>query len=148
RKLSPNGAIATVAGRESNGFSGDGGPALQAMLNQPTQAAIDAAGRIYIADQANHRIRLVTTNSTITTFAGNGTAASSGDGQPATAASINTPTGVAVDTNGNVYIGEFAGCRIRRVAADGKISTFAGTGTCGDSGDGGPATAAALSNVR
>jgi uncharacterized protein (TIGR03437 family) len=147
RRLAPNGTITTVAGNQFGGYSGDGGPAAQAMLNLPTEVAYDAAGRIFIADQMNHRIRVVT-NDTITTFAGNGTQASTGDGQQATAASLNQPTGVAVDANGTVYIGEFGGCRIRKVSADGKIATIAGTGACADSGDGGPATAAGVSNVR
>jgi uncharacterized protein (TIGR03437 family) len=147
RRLSPNGTVTTVAGNQFGGFSGDGGPATQAMLNLPTQVALDSSGRIYIADQLNHRIRVVT-NGTITTFAGNGTQASTGDGQAATGASINQPTGVTVDANGSVYIGELLGCRIRKVTPDGRISTIAGNGNCADTGDGGPASAAAVSNVR
>jgi hypothetical protein len=102
---------------------GDGGPAIQAQLFGPRDLARDPAGNTYIADQDNNRVRKVTPDGTITTFAGNGIAVSSGDGGPATQASLNDPIGVTADGSGNVYVSEFSGNRIRRIARDGTIST-------------------------
>jgi uncharacterized protein (TIGR03437 family) len=148
RKISPNGIITTVAGTGVAGFEGDGGPATAARLNLPSQVAIDKDGNLYIADFSNNRVRKVTAaTGIITTFAGNGTAASMGDGGPATEASLNRVESVAIGKDGNLYITDVAGHRIRKVTlADGKISTVVGTGTNGFSGDGGPATLAAISN--
>jgi uncharacterized protein (TIGR03437 family) len=132
------------------GFSGDGGPASSALLDFAQAIAVDSQGNLYIADTDNERIRKVAWDTgIITTIAGSGpvvtnyNAISSGDGGPATSAVLNTPAGVAVDSNGNVFIGEFG--RVRRVdASTGIITTVAGTGTGGSSGDGGPATAAQI----
>lgn len=137
--------INLVAGTTS-GFSGDGGAATSAQIAGPRDVAVDSVGNIYIADTNNHRIRKVTVDTgVITTIAGNGTAGSTGDGGAATAAQLNAPRGVAVDSAGNVYIAEFAGHRIRKITvATGIITTLAGTGTGGFTGDGGPATAAQI----
>jgi sugar lactone lactonase YvrE len=139
-----NGIISTVAGTGSAGFSGDGGPATAAGLSSAARVALDASGNLYIADSFNNRIRKVAAGSgIISTVAGNGSAAFSGDGGPATAAGLNFPYGVALDASGNLYIADHQ--RIRQVAAgSGIISTVAGNGSAGFSGDGGPATAAGL----
>ena len=144
-----NGVITTVAGIGSygadQGYSGDGGPATSAELNQPSSVAVDTSGNIYIADSLNNRVRKVSINGIITTLAGNGVRGYSGDGGPATAAELNEPMGVAVDTFGNVFIADTDNGRVRRVAPDGVITTIAGTGSLvGYSGDGGPATNAPI----
>ena len=141
RKVS-NGAIATVAGSGTAGFSGDDGPAAGAGLDFPSGVAVDAAGNLYIADTANNRIRKVS-NGAITTVAGNGTAGYSGDNSPATDAQLNQPAGVAVDASGNLFIADTANNRIREVSG-GAITTVAGNGTAGYSGDNGAATGAQL----
>ncbi|MBZ5630101.1 MAG: hypothetical protein LAO06_14675, partial [Acidobacteriia bacterium] len=138
--------ITTVAGNGSYSYSGDNGPATSAGLNIPLGVAVDSAGNLYIADLSNNRIRKVDTSGTITTVAGTGTAGYSGDGGPATSAELNDPDGVAVDSAGNLYIAEESNNRIRKVDASGTITTVAGTGTAGYSGDGGPATSAELNN--
>ena len=144
RKVTPGGTITTVAGNGGAVYSGDGGPATAASLNWPSGLAVDAAGNLYIADNHNHRIRKATAGGTITTAAGNGQQGYSGDGGPATAASLNSPYAVAVDSAGNLYIVDSNNNRIRKVASDGTITTAAGNGQQGYSGDGGPATAASL----
>ena len=135
------GVIRTAAG-SSAGFGGDGGPATAAKLSNPYGVAIGADGSIYIADLSNARIRRVDPGGVITTVAGNGSFAATGDGGPATAAGL-TPLDVAVGPDGSLYIADgSSNRRIRRVGPDGIISTFAGTGNSGFSGDGGPAVAA------
>ncbi|MFT3792183.1 MAG: Ig-like domain repeat protein [Rudaea sp.] len=137
-------AIATVMGNGSPGWSGDGGAATAAQLGSYLHVAADAAGNVYVSDNENHRVRKVATDGTISTFAGNGTQGFSGDGGAATSAQLNSPTGIAFDDSGNLYIAEQLGNRIRKVATDGTIDTFAGNGSFGFSGDGGAATAASL----
>ena len=144
RKVTPGGVISTVAGNGNPGYSGDGGPAASAMLNYPTGVAVDAAGNLFIADYGNDRIRMVTPSGIISTVAGNGTAGFSGDGVPANSAQLNGPTGVAVDAAGNLFIADEHNNRVREVNPGGVISTVAGNGTGGYSGDGGPATSAEL----
>ena len=144
-RLDANGNLSRVAGTCQAGFSGDGGAALNAQLNNPQGVALDAAGNLYIADQGNQRIRKVTPAGTITTVAGTGVVGYSGDNGPATSAALNSPQGVAVDSAGNLYIADPHNHRIRQVAPNGTISTVAGTGDPGNSGDGGPATAATFS---
>jgi uncharacterized protein (TIGR03437 family) len=144
RKVTPSGTISTVAGNGHPGFSGDNGPASAAQLNQPYDLAMDSAGNLYIADYGNQRVRAVGVDGNITTVAGNGPSGNSGDGGPATAALLMGPRNLAIDPAGNLYISEFDGHRVRRVAPDGTIATVAGTGIAGFSGDGGPATAAQL----
>ena len=141
RKINSLGIITTVAGTGAIGFSGDGGPATAARLNQPEQVALDATGNMYIVDTGNERVRKVSTTGVITTIAGTGVAGFSGDGGFATAAQLNAPEEVALDGSGNVYIADFNN-RIRKINTLGIISTIAGTGIAGFSGDGGQATAA------
>ena len=145
RKVTPGGIISTVAGTGTAGFSGDGGQATSAQLKIPIAVAVDGQGNVYIADIGNQRIRKVTTDGIISTLAGTGTAGFSGDGGQATSAQLNGPEGVAVDAQGNVYISDASNFRVRKVTAGGIISTFAGTGTAGFSGDGGQATSAQIS---
>ncbi len=142
REITKAGVISTVAGSGSAGFGGDGGPATAAWLDTPAGVAIDASGSLYIADSHNHRIRKVTAG-VISTIAGNGTAGFLGDGGPATSASLALPSGVAVDTNGNIYIADTNNQRVRKITGA-TISTIAGNGDQAFSGDGGPATAASL----
>ncbi|MEU2870421.1 NHL repeat-containing protein [Streptomyces olivoreticuli] len=144
RKVSPNGIITTVAGNGQAGFVSDGGPAVATKLNTPHAVAVDAAGNLYIADYANHRVRKVTPNGIITTVAGNGQAGFVSDGGPAIATKLNGPTGVAVDAAGNLYIGEWNGHRVRKVDQNGIITTVAGNGVAGYVSDGGPAVATRL----
>jgi sugar lactone lactonase YvrE len=141
RKVS-NGVISTVAGTGAQGYSGDNGPATSAQLNFPTGIALDSAGSLYIADYWNNRIRKVS-NGVITTVAGNGTPGFSGDGGPATSAELSNPSGVALDAAGSLYIADTLNNRIRKVS-NGVISTVAGNGTSGFSGDFGLATSAEL----
>ncbi len=138
--------IFTVAGTGTQSFGGDGGPATAAQFNFPNGVAPTADGGYLVADQNNHRIRRVSPAGTITTVAGTGTAGGAGDGDPATAAQLSDPAGVAVTADGGFLIAERAGARIRRVSPAGTITTVAGTGSSGFSGDGLPATAAQLSS--
>ncbi len=142
RKVTPGGIITSIAGDGTFGFGGDGGPATSATIRRPLGIAIDRAGNIYIADTDNHRIRKITPDGIIRTVAGTGRAEFSGDGGPATEASLHTPYGVAVDSLGNVYVADIFNLAIRKITPDGIISTVAGGGF--DSGDGIPATSAAL----
>ncbi len=144
RKVSPGGIISTVAGNGERGFSGDGGPAISASLNQPFGIAVDATDNLYIADRFNHRIRKVSPGGIISTVAGNGERGFSGDGGPATSTSLNRPLGVTVDAADNLYIADTDNHRIRKVSPGGIITTVAGTGEAGFSGDEGPATSALL----
>jgi len=146
RKVSTNGIITTIAGGASSYSTiGDGGPAASASLSDPVGIALDASGNIFIADFGNQRIRLVSTSGIITTVAGNGVAGFSGDGGLATSAQLFYPWGVAVDKSGNLLIADSSNQRIRKVSTSGVISTVAGNGTQGFSGDGGLATNAQLS---
>ena len=144
--ISPSGGIRTLAGNGSPGFFGDGGPAASASLYQPTGVAVDASGNVFIADSGNNRIRRVSASGIITTAAGNGSKSFSGDGGPANSAALNNPFSVAVDGSGNILIGDSNNNRIREVSSSGIITTVAGNGSGSFSGDGGPATSAALSN--
>jgi sugar lactone lactonase YvrE len=143
RKVS-KGIITTVAGIGTSGYSGDGGPARNARLNEPVGVAVDASGSVYIADSQNHVVRRVSKGS-ITTICGDGQGGYSGDNGPATSAQLHSPTGVAVDASGNLYIADEMNNRIRKVT-DGVISTIAGTGTAAYSGDDGTATSAQLNH--
>ncbi len=145
RKISPDGVITTYAGTGNCCFSGDGGAATSANLNNPQGVAVDSSGNLYIADSGDNRIRVVTPGGTISTVAGNGNCCYSGDGGAATSALLNNPRAVALDSSGNLYIGDSNNNRIRKVSG-GIITTIAGTGTCCYSGDGGPATSAQIQN--
>jgi hypothetical protein len=140
----PQFTIQTVAGTGTAGSTGDGGPATSAELNGPRGVTEDIYGNLYIAEYYGQRVRKVTPNGTITTLAGTGVQGYSGDGGPATNAELNGPYRVTVDLAGNVYIPDSGNSRVRKVAPDGTITTFAGNGSSGYSGDGGPATSAAL----
>jgi sugar lactone lactonase YvrE len=156
-KVSTGGTISVYAGNGVLGFSGDGGPAAQAQLGEPEGLALDSQGNLYIADAVNNRIRVVTTAGIISTLAGSGTeydgagffGGYSGDGGEATSAFLNYPTGVAVDSSNNVYIADRNNTVIRVVSGlTGIITTFAGNGVAGYSGDGGAATSAELNSPR
>jgi sugar lactone lactonase YvrE len=139
--------ITTVSGSE-RGFAGDGGPAAQALLNQPRDTAVAADGTIYVADTFNNRIRRIASDGTISTVAGTGSPDYNGDDIAATSASLQWPHDVTVDEGGVVYIADSAHHRIRMVTTDGVITTVAGTGQPGSTGDGGPATAARIQNPK
>ncbi len=136
--------IITVAGTGVSGFSGNGGQATAAQLENPAGITFDAAGNIYILETIGNRIRMVNTSGIISTFAGNGVMGYSGDGGPATAAEINGATGLATDAVGNIYIADYENSRIRIINTSGIIHTVAGNGSFSYTGDGGPATASTL----
>ena len=145
------GIINTIAGDGTFGFLGDGGPGIQGELSDVHGVAVDSKGNVYIADTFNARVRILsppgaiaTPTGTINTFAGNGTYGYSGDGGLATNAELTQPAGLAVDSSGNVYIADYGNSTVRKVDSKGNISTVAGTGAPGYSGDGGPANKAAL----
>jgi len=148
RKVSPayNGTISTVAGYGVGGFSGDGGPAIYAKIFGVHDIAIDHHGNLYLADAVNNRIRKVTTDGIINTIAGTGTPGYNGDGIAATAAQLNSPYGIAVDDTGNVFFADSKNRRVRRIDTAGIITTIAGTGVKGFSGDGGLADTSRLHN--
>ncbi|MBO9541711.1 SBBP repeat-containing protein [bacterium] len=155
RMVNTSGTITTYAGGVYNanyvttsGYAGDGGAASAAQLSSPQGITLDGSGNVYIADSGNHRIRMVTKATGImTTVAGDGNAAYTGDGLAATATSLKSPRGIAVDSSGNIYIADTGNHRIRKVTkSTGKISTLAGTGGAGYSGDDGPAVSAQLNN--
>jgi trimeric autotransporter adhesin len=168
-RMASNGVVSTIAGDGTSGFSGDNGPAGSAQLANPSGVALDAAGNLYFTDTGNQRVRKIS-NGVITTVAGNGTAGFSGDNGPATGAQLNLPpvlfppppaspffsdaqfpqfpqlpTGIAVDAAGNLYIVDSGNQSIRKIS-NGVITTVAGNGTPGYSGDGGPATSAQFNN--
>jgi trimeric autotransporter adhesin len=153
-RISPSGVLTFVAGvAGAAGYSGDGGPATAALLNGPSHIALDGSGNLYFADSGNNRIRRVDKDGIISTVAGNGLPAepsapvpgNGGDGGPAMLAQLNAPTGVAVDMAGNLYVSDTSNCRVRKVdSLSGTITTVAGTGQCGYSGDGGLGAAAEL----
>ena len=144
RKVDATGTIDAVAGNEELRFSGDGRLATDANLAFPADVAVDATGNLYISDAGNERVRKVSVDGIIATVAGSGVNEFSGDGGPAASASLARPTGVAVDAAGNLYISDSGNRRVRKVSVDGIISTVAGNGVAGFSGDGGPATSASL----
>ena len=144
RKVDRFGIITTVAGTGERNFGGDGGPATAAHLNDPGGVALDNAGNLYIADTDNQRIRKVDPSGIITTIAGSGRRGFGGDGGPATAARLHYPLNLVVDGAGNLYISDSYNSRIRKVDPSGIITTIAGTGRRGFSGDGGPAVQAQL----
>ena len=146
-KVDQNGVMTRVAGNSRAGYSGDGGPASSAQLAGALAVAVDAAGNLFIADTNNYRIRRVSTSGIITTIAGNGVNGYLGDGGPAVSAQLSNPTGVAVDGAGNVFFSDTTynlfpatNNRIRMISPNGIITTVAGNGSPGASGDGGPAT--------
>jgi len=145
RRVDTSGNIATIAGNGTIGFGGDGGAATAAQMQYAQGVAVDAAGHVAIADTNNERIRWVSSG-TISTIAGNGEFGFGGDGGAATSAHLSGAFGCAADSAGHVFIADTFDARIRRVELDGTITTVAGTGSFGISGDGGPATQAQLGN--
>jgi len=145
RKIDTFGIITTVVGTGASGYSGDGGPATAAEISFPNYIRMDSVGSLLVTDNGNQRIRRVDTNGIIETIAGTGVLGFTGDGGPATAAELNSPGGTTMDKYGNIFICDVDNDRIRKIdATTGNISTVAGTGVAGYSGDGGPATAAEL----
>ncbi len=148
RKVDPSGRITTIAGTGVIGYSGDGGPATDAQFNWPMGLAVDRFGNIFIADAVqNNRVRRIdAATGIVNTIAGTGQRGDSGDGGPAVQAQLNTPTGsVAVDAQGNVYVLDAGNQRVRKIDISGIITTFAGNGQAGFSGDAGLATHASFS---
>jgi RHS repeat-associated protein len=146
RKVSPDGVISTVVG-SIYGFAGDGGPANLARLASPKMVKLGLDGSLYILDFGNSRIRRVSPDGIINTVAGTGITGFSGDGGPATSAQLSAPSGLAIGPDGSIYIGDRQNYRVRWISPDGMISTIAGSGAYGFSGDGGPATRARLNEV-
>jgi RHS repeat-associated protein len=146
RKVDRNGIISTVAGNESKGYAGDGGPAVQAQLFSPSGLALAPDGSLYIADSANNRIRKLDGNGIISTVAGSGSAGYGGDGGMAIQAKLSNPTKIALGPDGSLYIADSNNQRIRKVGNDGVITTVAGIGQAGYEGDGGPAILAKLNS--
>ncbi len=144
KKTTPGGTTTTVAGNGATGYTGDGGPATSATFNNILGIAIDPSGNLYIADAGNNVVRKVTPGGTISTWAGTGIQGDSGDGGPATSAELDWPVTVAFDSAGNGYIADANNHRIRKVTPGGTITTVAGDGTAGNSGNGGAATSARL----
>ncbi len=135
RKIDASGMVSTFAGGGSS--SGEGIPATSAVLSGPQGLAVDGSGNVYIANSSDHQVRKVNAAGLITTIAGNGTAGTSGDGGAATAAELRSPRGLVVDNSGNIYISDDQANNLRKIDASGIITTIAGTGTAGYSGDGG-----------
>ena len=148
RKVDTFGIITTVAGTGVGGYNGDNITATSAQLQQNWGITVDAAGNIYIADQSNSRVRKVNNAGIISTIAGTGSVGNSGDGGPATDATIESPVGIAVDAAGNVYVGDYNNNRVRRIDPSGIIHAFAGNGYFGFGGDGGSALAASFGHVQ
>lgn len=140
-----DGVVTTVAGNGVEGFAGDGGAAAGAELNEPSGIAVGQDGRIFIADTANQRVRVVTVDGKIATFAGTGVAGFGGDGGAAAQAQLNRPRGLAVDASGELLIADQNNQRLRRVSTGGTIITLAGSGVQDSAVDGAVATAATLS---
>ena len=136
--------ITTLAGNGTAGFSGDAGAATSAGLNMPKGLAVAPDGTVYIADMSDYRVRAVSPKGIISTFAGNGTNAFAGDGGQAASAALTNAESVAIDGSGNLYIADTSNRRIRKVSTTGVISTIAGVGVEGYTGDGGPAVNAEI----
>lgn len=145
RKINTSGIITTIAGNGTAGFSGDGGLATLAEINQSSSVAVDIAGNIYISEMVDNRIRKINTSGIINTIAGNGIAGFSGDGGAAISAQLHYPVGLHIDNSGNLYVNDYLNYRIRKINSAGIISTVTGNGTSGYSGDNGLASLAQIS---
>ena len=146
REWGTGGNLTTVAGSGVTGFLGDGGPATLAKLNNPWGVAVDSSGNIYISDTYNNRIRKVDLSGAITTVAGNGIQGYLGDGGPALSAELSWPNDIALDSQGNLYIADSGNERIRMMNTSGTITTIAGTGVAGYTGEEVAATTAELND--
>jgi trimeric autotransporter adhesin len=144
RKVAPGGTITTVAGTGVQGYTGDGGQAISATLGRPVAVTLDVAGNLYYVDSVDQCVRRIDTNGIISTVAGNGVQAFSGDGGLAVSASLAFPLGIALDSKGNMYVADANNNRIRMINSSGIISTVAGGANGGFSGDGGLAVSASL----
>ena len=144
RKIDSSGIVTTLAGNGLFHFSGNGGPATSATLYLPDGLAQDSGGNIYVSEPTYGRIRRIAKDQTISVYAGNGTTGYSGDGGPATSASLSQPQGLAIGPDGSLIFADTSNCVIRRIDTSGIITTIAGVGQCGFGGDGGPATQARL----
>ena len=147
RQVTAAGVINTFAGTTAIGFAGDGAAALKAALLAPISVAVDSTGNLYIVENGDSRIRKVDTKLNINTIVGTGTNGFGGDGSDATKAQMNSPTGIAVDSSGNLYIADFLNLRVRKVSS-GSISTVAGNGVLSYSGDGGQALNAQMNGPQ
>jgi sugar lactone lactonase YvrE len=146
RVVNSAGIINALAGNGGWGSRGDGGPATSAKLAAPTGVTVDSVHDVFIADTGNSKVRVVNAAGIIGTFAGTGSYGYGGDNGPASSAMLAAPTGVGIDPSGNIYISDTGNNRIRQVNTSNIISTYAGTGTAGYSGDGGPATKAQINS--
>ena len=146
----PSGTISTICGTGERGYSGDGGPAVRAQLNEPYGVVIDRAGRVFFADRLNRRVRVIDTTGVVSTLAGDGSGVYGGDGGPAASAGLVEPNGLALDADqARLFIADVAGHRVRVVdLGSGTIETFAGTGEAAHTGDGGPAVNAGVFGAR
>lgn len=144
RRLATDGTIATIAGTGAGGYAGDGGPAIAAELDEPSDVATTADGSLYVIDRANHALRRIGPDGVVTTVAGNGTPGFAGDGGVATSAKLHSPRDVAVREDGAVFIADGGNHRVRRIDPSGVIQTVAGDGADAYRGDGGKATEASL----
>ena len=144
RRIDSHGTITTAAGNGDHGFSGDRARATRASLDRPLGMAVDRSGNLFVADENNNRVRRIDAHGIITTIAGTGDHASYGDGGPAVRAAIADTQDVVLTTAGELIVSESEGHRLRRIDGRGVISTFAGTGQPGRSGDGGPAASAMI----
>ena len=147
RKVTPAGIISTFAGTGVDGFSGDGGPATSAQISDVYRIAVHPSGAVYLAEFSNARVRRIALDGTISTVVGTGVRGFSGDGGPATSAQISGAVGIAFDATGNLYFTDYNVYRVRKVDTAGVITTVAGNGFRGFSGDGGPATAATFTEL-
>jgi sugar lactone lactonase YvrE len=147
RRVGRDGIITTVVGTGRRGYGGDGGPATLARLNAPAGVAVGLGDSVYVADTGNNRVRMISPDGTITTVAGTGETGYAGDGGVASQAVLNSPQGLAVDGEGNVYVTDSNNDRVRKIDLEGVITTIAGDGAQGYSGDPGPATDAGLNFV-
>lgn len=147
-RINRDGTLTVLAGNGIIGFSGEGGPATAAALNTPQAAVYDSKGNLYISDLGNNRIRRVTPAGIISTIAGSATIGFSGDGGPASRALLNAPGALAIDADDNVYFIDRGNSRVRRINTQGVITTVAGNGSTGATGDGGPATAASFNSAE
>lgn len=147
RKRSTTGFITTIAGNGTAGFSGDGGIPTSAKLSQPAGITLDTSGNLYIVDNINERVRKISTTNIINTIAGIGTQGYTGDGGLATSAKFSNPWGICIDALGNLYVTDLNNLRVRKIDTNGFISTVAGNGTQGFSGDGGSPTLASMTPI-